>query len=156
MRLAVVVSIYVWGCGTEPSRSPDASTPNTSDGTINPNAGTPCEQATQHSDLAWIQDHVFSASCAVKTCHTEDNQAGGLVLAKGMAHDNLVDKPSTVQSGWTRVIPGDPTHSYLLVALGGEPGTPPDGSVMPWGGLPMLCSQEIDAIERWIAAGAPP
>ena len=159
MRLAPALFVVVCACGTEPTRSePDASmSPSTaSDARIDAAMLTICEQAAQHSDLTWIQDNVFSASCALSRCHAEDNQAGGLVLATGMSRDYLVNRPSTVQSGWMRVVPGDPAHSYLLVAVGGEPGTPPEGSVMPWGGLPMLCSQELDALQRWVAAGANP
>ena len=63
---------------------------------------------------------------------------------------------STVQTGMMRVLPGDADHSYLLVAIGGASGTPPEGTVMPWGGLPMLCTEEIDAIRRWVNAGANP
>jgi hypothetical protein len=99
---------------------------------------------------------VFSATCARAQCHASNNQAGGLVLEAGMAHDYLVNRPSTVQTTMMRVLPGDPANSYLLIAIGGEPGNPPEGTVMPWGGLPMLCIEEIDAIRRWVAAGANP
>lgn len=156
MRLAAVLFVLVSACGTEPSRSdiaPDAA------GVSMPDAAaslTVCQQATQHSDLAWIQDNVFSATCARAQCHASNNQAGGLVLEAGMAHDYLVNRPSTVQTTMMRVLPGDPANSYLLIAIGGEPGNPPEGTVMPWGGLPMLCIEEIDAIRRWVAAGANP
>lgn len=156
MRLAVAF-LLIAACETEPTRSasPDAA-PATSD-----DAGTDatlsiCDQAAQHSDLAWIQTNVFSASCARSNCHVTGNEAGGLILEAGKSHDYLVNMPSTVDHGMMRVLPGDPTQSYLLVALGGEPGMPPDGTVMPWGGLPMLCAQEVDAIKRWVAAGANP
>ncbi len=169
MRLYVALAL-VTACGTELPRSgtpdprPDAGMAGGGDGTVNTagDAGTDgapltiCEQAAQHSDLTWIQDNVFSSTCALSHCHSSDSQAGGLVLSQGMARDSLVNKPSTVQSGWMRVLPGDPAHSYLLVAVGAEPGTPPEGSTMPWGGLPMLCSQELDALKRWITAGANP
>jgi len=173
MRFSVVL-VLAAACGTEPTRSgpaPDASMGTTDgDGTMNTGGGsdgggggsdggtalTICEQAAQHSDLTFIQDNVFTSTCALAHCHDENSQSAGLVLAKGMARDSLVNRASTVQSGWMRVVPGDPAHSYLAVAIGGEPGTPPEGSYMPWGGAPMLCSQELDAINRWIAAGANP
>lgn len=116
---------------------------------------TICEQAAQHSDLTFIQDDVFTPSCAVAHCHNADTQAGGLVLAKGMARDQLVNRPSELASGWTRVVPGDPAHSYLVVAIGGTSGPLPNGVMMP-AGAQMLCSQEIAAIEAWITAGASP
>lgn len=160
MRLAAVLFVLVSACGTEPPRSetaPDAAVVSMPDAPAGSDAPlTICQQAAQHADLTWIQDNVFSSTCALAQCHAEDNQAGGLVLATGMSHDYLVNRPSTVQSGMMRVIPGDPDHSYLLVAIGGASGTPPEGTVMPWGGLPTLCGEEIDAIRRWVAAGATP
>ena len=156
MRLAVAI-LLVTACGTEPTRSasPDAGLAATADG--GPDAPMSiCDQATQHSDLAWIQSNVFDASCARSNCHVTGNEAGGLILERGKSRDSLVNMPSTVDHGMMRVLPGDPTQSYLLVALGGEPGMPPEGAVMPWGGLPMLCSQEVDAIKRWVMAGANP
>lgn len=157
MRLAVAF-VFVAACGTEPTRSsaPDAGSPMNNTG---PDAAlSVCDEAAQHSDLAWIQTNVFNASCARSNCHVTGNEAGGLILEAGMSHDYLVNKPSTTMmgNGMMRVLPGQPTQSYLLVALGGEPGSPPEGTVMPWGGLPMLCAPEIDAIKRWVAAGANP
>lgn len=157
MRLAVLVFVLSSACGTEPSRpdtAPDAAVVSMPDASGAPL--TVCQQATQHSDLTWIQDNVFTSTCAVAHCHAEDNQAGGLVLATGMSHDYLVNRASTVQTTMMRVLPGDPANSYLLIALGGEPGNPPEGTVMPWGGAQTLCGEEIDAIKRWVAAGANP
>jgi hypothetical protein len=116
---------------------------------------TICEQAAQHADLTFIQDNVFTTTCAVAHCHAADSQAGGLVLAKGMSRDELVNRPAELASGWTRVVPGDPPNSYLMVAIGGANGPLPNGVMMP-AGKPMLCSEEIGAIERWIAGGANP
>jgi hypothetical protein len=116
---------------------------------------TICEQAASHDDLTFIQDNVFTTTCAVAHCHASDSQAGGLILSQGMARDELVNRASELASGWTRVVPGDPTHSYLMVAIGGQDGPLPNGVMMP-AGAPMLCAQEIGAIQRWIAAGANP
>jgi hypothetical protein len=136
--------------GTDPT-SPDAATGSTG---VGPDAQQSiCEQATMHADLTFIQDNVFSATCARSTCHTSTNQAGGLVLEQGMAHDNLVGKASTQHAGWMRVVAGQPDMSYLLVAIGGADG--PDRGTMPWA-MPMLCQEKIEAIRRWIAAGANP
>jgi len=170
MRLFIACAL-VAACGTELPRSgnpgpePDASLPGTTqpDGTVmtsgdaGPDAGTLtiCQQAAQHSDLTWIQDNVFSASCALSHCHTVDNQAGGLVLQTGMSRDELVNRPATTQSGWVRVVPGQPAQSYLLVAIGGAAGPMPPGGTMPIG-APVLCTEKIDAIRRWIAGGAQP
>jgi len=157
MRLAVAILLLA-ACGTEPTRSasPDAATAMTATDAGSDAPLSICDQAAQHSDLAWIQSNVFDASCARSNCHITGNEAGGLILEAGKSRDYLVNMPSSVDHGMMRVLPGDPSQSYLLVALGGEPGMPPDGTVMPWGGLPMLCAQEVDAIKRWVAAGANP
>jgi hypothetical protein len=163
MRLYVALAL-VAACGTEPTRSdpnPDAAVQGSSDGSVStggPDGGhtpTICEQAAQHSDLTFIQDNVFTVSCATEHCHASDSQAGGLVLSKGMARDELVNRSAELASGWTRVVPGDPAHSYLMVAIGGASGPLPNGVRMP-AGAPMLCGEEIGAIGRWIGAGANP
>ena len=56
-------------------------------------------------------------------------------------------------AGLLRVAPGDPDHSYLLLKLEGKLG-PDEGVQMPLVGGPLPASA-IDAIRRWIAAGAP-
>lgn len=161
MRLAVVIALLT-ACGTEPTRTETA--PDASVSQHNPDGGggsstdpdaqlTICQQATQHADLAWIQSNIFSASCALSSCHSSSGQAGGMILEAGMAHDSLVDKPSSQHSGWMRVMPDQPDMSYLLVAIGGAEG--PDKGTMPWA-MPALCQEKVAAIRRWIAAGAQP
>jgi ABC-type Fe3+-hydroxamate transport system substrate-binding protein len=113
-----------------------------------------CQAATSHSDFAWIQTNVFDTSCVLSGCHMgAAANAGHLNLADGMSYNELVDEPSQVQEGWKRVVPGDPSSSYLMVALGHESGPMPPDGYMPLSS-PALCSEKIDAIERWISAGA--
>jgi hypothetical protein len=114
---------------------------------------TPCEEAAYHSDLAWIQDKIFNESCTTK-CHGDSPPAAMMSLLAGQSRAALVNVPSTGFSGWIRVVPGDPAHSMLMVQLGGEPGPALEGT-MPWG-QPKLCDGKIDAVRRWIAAGANP
>jgi hypothetical protein len=114
---------------------------------------TPCEEAVYHSDLAWIQSAVFDVSCTTK-CHGDTPPAAGMSLRAGESRVALVNMPSSQFSGWTRVVPGNPSASMLMVQLGGEPGPELEG-FMPWG-QPRLCPEKIDAIRRWIAAGAQP
>jgi hypothetical protein len=75
-------------------------------------------------------------------------------LSTGRAWSSLVNVSSNQYAGWVRVVPGDSSASMLMVQLGGEPGPQLDG-YMPWG-QPRLCNEKIDAIRRWIIAGAPP
>ena len=67
---------------------------------------------------------------------------------------------SNLQPGKKRVVAGDPASSYLFFIVHGLDGnqgtfTNPPSNV---GFMPMsnsaLCCQKIDALERWITAGA--
>jgi hypothetical protein len=119
-------------------------------------AADACEEARTHSDLAWIQANVFTPSCARSGCHVGPAVgAGHLGLDTGQAHGQLVNMPSTSATSWMRVVPSDTTKSYLLVAMGAQSGPRPSDGLMPLGSPP-LCSEKVDAIRRWIAAGAPP
>lgn len=155
-------------CGTDHEPFTDAGVIVAPDGSIispddgahppgdGPEALTVCEQAAQHSDLPWIQAHVFTPSCASSSCHGGPEPEVGLSLADGVARANLVDKGSSTKPGWIRVVPGAPSSSYLLVSLGRVPGPPPQDGFMPLGTDEPLCAPKIEAIERWIQAGAPP
>lgn len=123
-----------------------------------PDAGTSaaCLEATAHDDLGWIQSQVFSRSCTFAACHQgAATGARGLNLEPQMAHAELVNRPSGVAPSEMLVVPGNPSASYLLVALGQVPGTLPEGGTMPLQS-PVLCAEKRDAIERWIAGGALP
>ena len=137
------------GTGTADGRSPD--------GGMRGDAGAAsegCDQAAQHADLAWLQQHVFTPSCATALCHGGSDPAVGLSLAAGETHGNLVTHDASTASGWIRVVPGSPSQSYLMVALGRAPGPMPEDGFMPLG-APALCGPKLDAIARWITAGAP-
>ena len=115
-----------------------------------------CDEAALHSDLMWIQSHIFERSCTLPSCHLGSRaNAGHLDLRAGFAYGELVDAASTSASSWKRVVPGNPAHSYLLVAIGQIPGPLPLDGIMPPGG-PELCPEKRGALERWIEAGAPP
>ena len=154
------------GCGTEaPTHGPDGSpdggvrdgssvvvdaTPIPPDGI--PAGLAPCEEAVYHSDLAWIQSRIFDVSCTTM-CHGASPPAGMLNLRPAASRLALVNVQGYSHPDWIRVVPGDPKKSLLMVEIGGEPGIQLEG-YMPWQ-QPMLCTQKIDAIRRWIAAGAP-
>lgn len=120
-------------------------------------ASPQCAEATLHADLDWIQTNVFTPSCSNFTsCHKgAATQAGGLNLEVDRAHDAMVNVPSTGFPTWKLVIPGDAANSYLMVAVGQYPGPlDPRVGTMPYNSR-LLCREKRDAIERWIAAGAP-
>ncbi len=162
LRLALMLAVA--SCGTD-----SAPGPGTVDG-LGPDAGMSggdggappgdsaafdaCVEAARHSDLAWLQDHVFTPSCATAMCHRGTSPSVGLSLAPDETYGNLVNHDASTASGWIRVVPGSPEQSYLMVALGRARGPMPEDGFMPLGG-PALCAGKLDAVARWISAGAP-
>ena len=144
------------GSDTPPERSgPDAGVhedPSTTPPDASP---TICDEAKTHSDFAFIQDHVLTPSCATSMCHTGPEPEVGLDLSAGKAYNNLVNKGASTVADWTRVVPGSLADSYLVVSLGRAEGPPPRDGYMPLGTDP-LCLEKLQAIERWILAGAQP
>ena len=116
---------------------------------------SPCDGVASTFDQ--IQKHVFSATCAVPTCHNAAQPPHGLSLSEGEAYDNLVGVPVTnaaaSQAGKLRVDPGNPTGSFIVQKLRGQLAAG-EGERMPRG-LPRLEELKIRLIEDWIAAGAP-
>lgn len=117
-----------------------------------PQGLAPCDEAVYHSDFTWVQRTVFDVSCSTDGCHSTVDNKAGLDLSRGNAHANLVDVASSEFSGWQRVVAGSSSESMLMVQIGGEPG-PPLERYMPLGD-PRLCTEQVDAIRRWIASGA--
>lgn len=143
-------ALLLVACGGGGNDGPDA---------MPPDANPFCVEATQHSDLAWIQANIFTPSCSRFTaCHQgRALMAGELSLETEDAHAELVGIASTAFTERTRVIAGDPANSYLLMILGhfGLDVDLPEAGTMPYNS-PLLCVEMRDAIERWIAAGALP
>jgi hypothetical protein len=166
--LSAVALALTASCGTDVRTGtsdpvdtlPDAGSPmNTPmhDAALPPTDGeppnlAPCEAAIYHQDFTFIQERIFTPSCATSMCHTGSDPDAGQNLTAGAAYASLINVNSTQFSGWKRVVPGDPAHSMLMVQLGGEPGPELEGT-MPWG-EPKLCDPLIDSVRRWIAAGA--
>ncbi len=88
------------------------------------------------------------------TCHIADSAPAGLDLQPGKAYRGLVGVGST-QSALKLVEPGNAKASYVLYKLrGSQAEVGGKGSAMPFGeasAAPAL----IEAVERWIASGAP-
>jgi hypothetical protein len=110
-------------------------------------------------DGTWnaIQQLVFDRhACRLPTCHGSAPGSGGLDLEAGRAYRNLIGVPSTDAPALRRVDPGSPQTSMLWLKLAartlGLEGVPL--SPMPIVDPP-LSVEELDAVARWIAAGAP-
>jgi hypothetical protein len=115
-----------------------------------------CLEAVNHSDLAFIQAKIFTPGCTFTSCHRgAAAMAGGLSLEAGVAHEQLVNKPSDIDPTKLMVKPGDPANSYLMIITGKYSGViSPTVGTMP-SRNPLLCQEKLDAMDRWIAAGAP-
>lgn len=122
-----------------------------------------CMDATTHADLGFIEQVIFAKSCNFSGCHDSPTDSGRLDLRAGLSHDHLVGVTSNLDATRKLVVPNDVNASYLMLmlrdvapAMASPPGNPPPGSV---GFMPQasstLCCQKLDAIERWINAGAP-
>lgn len=116
-----------------------------------------CDEATQHSDLAWIQDNIFSQSCTISgSCHRGDaTSAQGLSLEPGVAEENLVGQPAQGDNaaGLNLVEPGNPDQSYIMVVLGEFGEDDPrlsDQGLMPPNSAFNCREEKRGAIGRWI------
>jgi hypothetical protein len=105
-----------------------------------------------------IQRDIFNSTDsagrrACTTCHVGAQPTGGLNLSDATAYASLVNVASSRKTGAIRVIPGDPTNSYLIQKIEGAPGI--IGERMPRTGGPYLTPNQITIIRRWIELGAP-
>jgi hypothetical protein len=115
-----------------------------------------CLEANSHSDLAWIQEKIFTPSCAsFSACHKGTaRDAGDLNLEIGMARNSMLNKPSKLFPQFSMVKPSDAANSYLMMIMGHVTG-PIDtkAGTMPYNSS-LLCVEKRRAVERWIMAGA--
>jgi hypothetical protein len=124
-----------------------------------PNACDP--QALYSGTFDRIQSQIFNQSCAVSGCHDSQSRTGNLLLEVGASLTNLINvmpnNAPAAAAGWKRVTvidadTGDPTTSLLVAKLKGPPSG--FGARMPFD-RPKLDQTLINAVELWVAAGAP-
>ncbi len=101
-------------------------------------------------NLTWIQDNVFTPTCATP-CHFPGGPGPMPLTSEQVSYDNLVNVDS-IQVALKRVLPFDSENSYLVHKIEGRPTIV--GARMPRGGA-MLPQEQIDAIIAWIDRGAP-
>ncbi|MGI9288732.1 MAG: Ig-like domain-containing protein [Pseudomonadales bacterium] len=101
--------------------------------------------------FSFIQDNVFTPSCATIGCHTGASPAAGQNLSAGEAFANIVGIPSGQAPALQRVNPGNADDSYLVRKIEGGPAIV--NNQMPLG-RPPLSSELIEAVRSWIDAGA--
>lgn len=162
LRLVLVASLLA-GCRL--------SLENTDTGDDNPTARTcmvsttspQCIDAVNHADLPWIEQNVFMGACIFSGCHNGDNTAQGKIdLRATKSYAHLVNYASVLEPTRKLVVPNDIEASYLMLmlrdvppAMANPPGKAPSVGFMPQNAGTTLCCQKLDALERWIMAGAP-
>ncbi len=110
------------------------------------------------STFSAIQKVIFEGrGCTSATCH-DASASGGLDLLPDVAFDNLVGKPAETVPGWERVRIGEKDRSLLFINVAAK--TTPENFTaplrsMPLGVLPAITTNELEALRRWIEAGAP-
>jgi hypothetical protein len=141
--MSLVVSTVATACSGDDGASADAM------------PDPRCMEAETHADLDWIQENVFSRSCAnFSSCHMGNApSAGGLNLEEGMVEENVVNVESDLSPGMDIVEPGSPADSYMMVILGefgeDDPRIDPSVGLMPFNNE-LLCAEKRAAIGRWI------
>lgn len=100
-----------------------------------------------------IQSTIFSPICASR-CHAGATAPKGLQLDAANAWNLIVGVKSVEVPALSRVDPGHPENSYLIVKLA-PIDVRRDGERMPRNGPPYLSTAQITMIRRWIQEGAP-
>lgn len=125
-----------------------------------------CMEAETHSDFTWLNTNVFNSNCSGTSCHQSNSNSNAKKNPYGdipTTYASLVNFDSQVTPGLKLVVPGQVNQSYVMVMLhdlAGSKFSPPqaeppsDPGYMPQNS-PSICCQKIDAIQRWIEAGAP-
>ncbi len=134
--IAVLAPIFLAACAPAPSVGPEVPV-----------------QWGEAQSFGTISQTVLGPSCATASCHT-----GDLVypqLDPDVAWDKLVGVPSQQVATMNLVEPYDPANSYLVLKLRNLAGNA-GGTATPMPiGLAAIDEAEIEAIEAWIAEGAP-
>jgi hypothetical protein len=96
-------------------------------------------------ELEALRSEIFTPSCALASCHSSADAAGGLDLATSDLEGELVGAASGTCDGWIRVVPGAPDESLLYLKVAGPA---PCGTLMPApNGLP---PEQAACIRSWI------
>lgn len=147
-HVALLALLLTGGCRHTFEERPDASPTN-------------CDLVAQTSDLTSLRSYVFEPHCNYSGCHS--NSSTEDLQLEETAHAELVNVMSALDPNYRLVVPGQPKQSYLLYMLKKIPPLemdppittytePPDSEFMPKDFS--ICQEKIDAVERWIVAGA--
>ncbi|HEY0190486.1 MAG TPA: hypothetical protein VGC42_05145 [Kofleriaceae bacterium] len=177
LRFALAASlVFAAGCRIQLSDAPASQVGD--DGVDGGSSGRACTVSTSSPSclaadmqqpaptLGWVEANIFKTSCVFSGCHNGGSSKQGMVdLRVGMSYAHLVGYTSMIDPSRKLVVANDVHASYLMLmlhdyepAMATPAGSSPPGDIgyMPQGtsGEP-LCCQKLDALERWITAGAP-
>jgi hypothetical protein len=168
MRAVLLCALFAMACRIDLDHAdpPDAAPPGR---TCKVSTSAACVQAEQRSDFTFIKSSIFPTSCSSSaSCHMSATASGVLDLSAANAYASIMGPNGTggvkseIDPSRDLIVPGQPKQSYFFFLIHGVPAsegmppfTPPptDVGLMPMGNNP-ICCQKIDAIERWITAGA--
>jgi hypothetical protein len=168
MRAVLLSALFVMACriDLDHGETPDASVSGRS---CKVSTSASCMEAVNHSDFAFIKNSIFPNSCSSSSsCHMSSTSSGKLDLSAGNAYASIMGPTgaggvkSGVDDSRTLIVPGEPKASYFFFLIHGVKASegqpafsdpPTDVGFMPMSNNAMCC-QKIDAIERWITAGA--
>jgi hypothetical protein len=156
-RVDVILELDgTWLCGRVDGRALQQHDQRLSGTTRTAPGSCPCARTI---DGTWnaIQQLVFDRhTCRQATCHGSAPGTGGLDLTPSAAYRNLIGVPSTDAPAFHRVEPGSPETSMLWRKLAARTLGLEDVPLSPMPiSDPPLDADELDAVARWIAAGAP-
>ena len=102
---------------------------------------------------------IFTMSCAVVGCHVPGLRPGDLVLSPGFALKEMLNvdaaqRPPGTTSAMKRVLPGDPSNSYLVRKILAETGKYAAAPMPALNTGNTLSEREKQLIVDWIAQGA--
>ncbi len=98
-----------------------------------------------------VQTEIFTPTCGQLGCHDTLGRQEGMILSPGRAYAMTVGVASVETPQLVRVMPSDPTNSYLYRKITGAGIT---GARMPQGG-PYLTDAQTKLVRDWIRRGAP-
>lgn len=110
--------------------------------------GDPIDQS---ATFTRVQSEIFTPTCTDIGCHQPLGQQSGLILTAGNAYGAIVNRPSVEMPQLMRVLPNDPSNSYLYRKITGAGIT---GDRMPQA-KPPLSDAQIKLVRDWIRRGAP-
>jgi len=164
LRLALVALLATSACRTSLEDEPDAGAGRACT-VVTMNAACVAAEGMPSVTLTWIEQNVFTPNCGGPSCHGTTTGGGppvGRLTLTADSHPKLVNADASFATGRKLVVPGSVPQSYLMVIMRGitlaeaepSPAPAPSGDrYMPLGSPP-ICCQKLDAIARWITAGA--